>query len=788
MKFLKKYGYFFLFYGALFSAFLWPLVFLKTSFILGDYQLQFYPWSAYLAKALKTGQLPYWTNLIACGFPLVAEGQVAAYYPIHLIFYTILPFFAAYTWNIPLHILIGGLSFYGYTRRIGLKNEGAVLAAVIFSFSSAYGGCFYTTGTLRVLCWLPGCLWIIEELFWATTKKKTAFLVLVLGILIALMWTAGFPQAAFYAVGYLGLSVLLDKRRSIQMIFYLGVASIIGILLALPQILQTLELARVSVRAGETVLFALWGSVAPPAALSLFFPHWGSLMRVSFYIGIFPIFFIIWVLGSKKNQEEKKFLWLALVFFFLALGKFNPLYSFAVEHLSLTCFRNPAKFLFFTVLSFAVLAGFGYDKYLSGEGDRQRFWKIALALSASVVFLPVVGSWALNLMRTPILEYGHRYAESVYAAKAQAVHDLAYYHQLIQLFVDRLTQALALSHAWNLRTFAFVTAFLLLSWAYFKGRLSRSGIQWLIAAALIIDLFSFGHFIGSGFIGNAAARSEVIESSGDLAFIKEKLQNKNEKIVEWVVSQEKEIFPPGSNMFYDLPHAGGYSPLLIKRYYELTKDLGFVDSSLGRFPYSLEKWLKERALLDLLGVGIVIAEKPIDLPGLENVGHFMGRILYHNKTVLPRFHLVPNWKVIAEKTERLDYLKSEKFSPSLEAIVETNLSQGVSNNGWQKPPAISLVKDGEYELQVHVQADQDSVAIFQNVYYPAWQVAVDGKKETVMPVDHALMGVFLKKGEHTVYFYYDFSRYKYIEWFSAGLWLIILIGLVVLKRERKIEA
>ena len=788
MSVLKRHRYFILFYGALFISFLWPLLALKSSFLLGDYWVQFYPWSHHLATVLKNGQLPYWTNLMACGFPLVAEGQVGAYYPIHLILYRILPFFAAYTWNIPLHMGIGGLGFYWYARRIGLKNEGSVLSAVIFSFSSAYGGCFYTTGTLRVLSWLPWGLWLLEGLRSADKKEAKVFLVLSLGVLASFMWTAGFPQLAFYAIGYLALSILLDHRKRMEMIFYLAVASVTGILLALPQIFQTLQLAGVSVRSGETVQFAMWGSVPPPAVLSLLFPHWGNLLQVSFYMGTLPIFFIGWVLLLKKTPCETKHLWLALIFFFLALGKYNPLYSLVVENLSLTGFRNPAKFLFFSVSSLGIVAGSGYERYLNGEGDRRRFWKGAVWLAVGAILMPLVAAFLLNLTKDPLMEYGRHYAESVYAAKIDPTHDKSYYYRFISLFVERLGQALKYSNPWNLRTVSFVLIFLLLSRFYFKGLISKNGVKWLVALILIVDLFWFGRWMGTGFIGNAASKEMLAEPPRILEPLKQRLHVKEAKIVEFTASQETEMFPPNSNMLYDLPHAGGYSPLLIKRYHELVKDFGFSDASLGRRPYSLENWARQRKLLDLLGVGVVLSEGPLDLPGLELAGNFQGRTIYRNPSALSKLHLVPQWKIIEDKKNRLEYLKSGSFEPSSEAVLETDPNMDSSKDGWQVPSEIIFTKENAFELEASVRTGQDSVAVFQSVYYPAWKVLVDGKKETLIPVNHALTGVFLKKGEHSLRFYYDHSSFKMIERFSWVAWITVVVCLVVFRKGKSIEA
>ncbi|MBI2094591.1 MAG: hypothetical protein HYT89_00275, partial [Candidatus Omnitrophica bacterium] len=92
MRLLRPHAYFIFFYGLIFILFLWPLISLQKTFIGGDYWVQFYPWSRFFADSLKAGNWPYWTDRIGLGFPLIAEGQVAGYYPPNILSFIGLPF------------------------------------------------------------------------------------------------------------------------------------------------------------------------------------------------------------------------------------------------------------------------------------------------------------------------------------------------------------------------------------------------------------------------------------------------------------------------------------------------------------------------------------------------------------------------------------------------------------------------------------------------------------------------------------------------------------------------
>src|SRR3989338_1071420 len=586
-------------YGILFVVFLGPLIALQKTFLHGDYWVQFFPWSFHYSEALRSGTgLPYWTSLVGNGFPLMAEGQVAGYYLLHLLSYATLPFQTAYTWLIPLHILIGGAGFYAYMKKTGTGSQGAALAAVIFSFSSSYGGCFYTTGTLRVLSWLPWCLWIFEGWLAGVPKKERFYSTLGLGVLCSQMWTAGFPQLAVYAFFYLFLILLLDARRKTGFVFLFVASSLTGILLSLPQILQTAELARHSIRAGQDVSFAFWGSTPPFAAVSLIFPDWGMLLRTSFYVGIIPLLFILTVLFLRKKPFEKTHLWLALIFFLLACGKYNPLYKLFVETFSLTAVRNPSKFLFFGVVSLGVLAGSGYERYLRSEASPRLLRRIGFVLLGVVIVVPCLAQAALSLWGPDFLAWGHRYAESVFAAKTDPIKQAHEYHAVIDQFFLQLKAAVSFQNRWIWNAAGFLLCGIILFGRVPRDRWFTDGRKYCLALAVAVDLFLFS-FIGTGFIGNARPMSSLAPAPL-LQDAKELAEKKLYNTAEWARSRKSEILPASSNMVFGIPHAGVYSPLILKRYYELARPLGFVDASLGRPQFSKDVWEKQRPLLDLL--------------------------------------------------------------------------------------------------------------------------------------------------------------------------------------------
>ncbi len=756
MNLLSRHRTFILLYGSVFLYFMWPLIFLQKTFIFGDYWQQHYPWAYEYARVLKTGSLPYWVPQVANGFPLVAEGQVGTYYLPHLLMYGLLPFFAAYTWGIVLHVLAGGVGSYVYGQRTGLTKEASALFALLFSFSSAYGGCFSNTAVLRVMAWLPWCLFAWDALCAASGRKRFSWMIL-LGFFFSQMATAGAPQMALYAGIYLLLLCLLQSRG--RHWGGLLAAGAIGALLSLPQWAATLELLPLSARAGETASFALSGSVLPPSLVSLAFPEWGTFLGLSFYLGAIPLCLLFISLTSKKSRSEKIHLWLALLFALMAFGKYNPIYAWLVEKGSFTALRSPSKWLFFSVVSLSAIAACAFDRLVQLSQDlkfSRGFRKGLLAASAFLVCAPGLAQVAYAALKRPLAEFARQSAEAVYAGKADPWHDVVYYQERGAEIFARLERLFSYSNPWNLAAIVF---FLLSAFVFWKILSKNSSGLWkrvAIPVLLAVDLAFFGTFLGTGFTGNARTYPKKL-SETVVAEMRQRQSADHSAVIGWTDEENQEALPANVNLLYGINHAGGYSPLLMKRYYELTKELGIVDSSLGRRPYSEEIWKRESGLVRAIGISQVLTKS-----GLRDT-----------EGALPFAWMVSDWKVIPDERERLVFLKSGQFRPSEMGILETPPA-------YEPAPGASagsarILSKTQTEASLDVRSASNSLLVLRSVFYPRWRAEVDGQPTPVFPVDHALSGVFLKKGEHRVRFYYDAGPQHLYEGISlvALLWLVV---------------
>lgn len=787
-SFFRKHGYFLALYGSLFVALLWPLLIFQKTFIFGDYWQQHYPWAYEYARLLKLGQLPYWVSGVAGGFPLVAEGQVGAYYLPHLVLYFFLPFSTAYSLLILLHTLLGGVGFYVYGQKSGLSKEAATLTALLFSFSSAFGGCFSNTASLKVLSWLPWCLLVWKIL--GSTSEKTKFLwISALGFMFAQMWTAGAPQMALYGMGYLFCFWMAEKQGKGFLSFVAAFA--LGMLLSLPQWASTMELVRVSTRVGETAGFVFWGSLELPAVISLAYPRWGTFLGVSFYLGQAVLLLLLVSLLSKKERLEKLHWWLAAFFFVLALGNNIPfldgLLTTCVEKFSLTALRNPSKFLFFTTVSMAIIAGFAFDRLSQAASEARLTKRIKIGLgvlSAGVLAAPLLGQMVFKIFKKQLTDFANRGAESAFSGKRDPFHDISYYHAKADLMLAEAQKLFIYSDKWNILVIVLICLSFLGILLILKRGSSAHRRRAALLVVLWVDLLLYGLFIGNGFIGNVRTYPDALPEAL-ISEIRQRQSSDHSALIGWPDENNQEALPANTNLLYSVHHAGGYSPLLVKRYYELTKELGISDSSLGRRPYSEAVWKNEIGVVQALGIGQILSNKEVTLPGarLLSLNHqkrlpsglTLDHYLYSVEPIPPFAYAVYDWKSIADEKSRLAYLKSAEFLPFEQAVLESEPAQMLRHSDLQMSPARIHSKTNT-EITLHIETLSDAVLVIRSVFYPRWKAEVDGEEARVMPVNQAFSGLFLRAGQHQVRFYYDEGPHRLYEMLSLGLALGLLLA------------
>jgi len=189
-----------------------------------------------------------------------------------------------------------------------------------------------------------------------------------------------------------GVMLLVDRPPE-------ALAALVAGLLALPQLLPTLELTGLSNRGGGGLFGGLGVQQAtafslPPTTLGrALLPSYDGLLFTEYiaYIGLIGLGLAVY--GAVASRERGRWLWLIVagLGIFLALGRFNPLYLLLAELPGFNLFRVPARWLMLYALGSALLAGLGVSALLR-DGLR---WRPLTLIVAGLGLLAVLTLFVL---------------------------------------------------------------------------------------------------------------------------------------------------------------------------------------------------------------------------------------------------------------------------------------------------------------------------------------------------------------------------------------------------------
>jgi hypothetical protein len=363
----------------------------------GDPDRMYRPLKAELARALREGRLPFWSDRLGVGVPLVAESHVAAFYPANLVLYRLFGVSAAYRGSMWLHYLALVAATYAYARRLGLTAWGSCLTAVSFALCGfqmihATHEPFYL-----LLPYLPLALLLTEAYVASGRPVWLATLALAMGA----QWTLGHFQIQMWTNGLVlltGLWRVIADRRPWRRGAGLAAALAWGGAVAAVQLALSWDLARSVGHMGRSLQDMAFFSF-PPAhwiepALPWFFrglrhgpedPYFMGLhttgFEAVFYVGTVPLV-LAFVGALDRGRGRATWVWRLIIPLSLALATMPAWwlggYAAVLQLPGLGYFRAPARYTLLASLGLALLAGQGLDREVSG-----RRFKAGVALAVA---------------------------------------------------------------------------------------------------------------------------------------------------------------------------------------------------------------------------------------------------------------------------------------------------------------------------------------------------------------------------------------------------------------------
>jgi hypothetical protein len=367
----------------------------------GDPQLMYQPIKLELARALVAGRLPFWSDRVGLGAPLIAESHVAALYPPNWLFYRFWNVETAYVLAMWLHFAALAAATYAYARQLGIGRAASVLASVSFTLCGFQAVHAAHEPFYHAMPYVPLCL-LLSDRYVATGRLAwLAWLALAWGTQITLghfqiqLWTAGLVLATG---AWRVLAANGRTRRSLNRISGLAAGLCWGAAIALVQLRSTWELSRVAGFVRPSHLLA--GFYFPPAHWAQFVlpevflgrsggaggAYWSRNGTVAgeacAYAGIVP--FILAFIGAVSIPRSSALAcWRLIVPLSLAVatmpGWLPDGFLMILQVPGLGWFRAPARYTVLTSLGLALLAGRGLDRSVT-----RRCFRRGLALAIVV--------------------------------------------------------------------------------------------------------------------------------------------------------------------------------------------------------------------------------------------------------------------------------------------------------------------------------------------------------------------------------------------------------------------
>ena len=88
----------------------------------------------------------------------------------------------------------------------------------------------------------------------------------------------------------------------------------------------------------------------------------------------------------------------------------------------------------------------------------------------------------------------------------------------------------------------------------------------------------------------------------------------------------------------------------------------------------------------------------------------------------------------------------------LEAPLPSDQSASLSPLPVRSQAQATVTRYEAHRVDVEAQTPIPGVLVLSDVYYPGWQVLVDGESAQLLRVNHALRGVYLPAGAHSISF------------------------------------
>ncbi len=780
------------------------VVFFSQVPILRDAAKFFFPMKYYLHLHLQDLTLPLWIPNIFMGRPFLANFQSGIFYPPNLLFFLPAPT-AAFRIFFLFHYAILALGAFFYLQYKSCSRPVSFLGALVFTF----GGFMVSLGNvlnhLQAASWLPFLLLFHERLM--NSPSWRYFLVFTLFELLHFL--GGSPEI-FLMTNLILFLLTLFRAWSAEKLFsrwsLLLIPTSLGVtlLIALPQILPTLEMIQLSPRS-EGLPFAdlsRW-SFEPISLLNLFFPPrflspegqfgFHALLDtevpwvLSIYLGaLIPsmALFFLW-----QGQKREKYLWGALLLLglLLAMGVHTPLFPFLLASFPpLAMFRYPEKFLYFIHLSLFVLSSQGLALLLDTEDQPLR--RKALLLLGGVG-LTITIPYLFFLFRLDTIVTSLSWMKSHGIAlilNPWAIGSLGVnWERFLLITLAAILLLLSYNHAW-LKKNTFILLFTAL--LSLDVLVANRDLNLYADARVLLSPSPIARLCGAPSHDYRTVHGKVDFHNMDSSPMGQELSPSNKLYFAAydyntripVIKEHELLFLrisyPNTGIIQGLDHFWGPGGIQLTDEIDLLKILTILP---------LDQQLK---LLQTFNVRFLVAPSFLTSSQIVKTIPLAERPLtfYELRSPSPRAYLAYRSHTASDPIETTNLIIQEDFDPQRDVVVHksrplTQSRTGPHLIGSPHPnDYVKITSYGDREISLESQSHSPAILVLNDTSYPGWKASVDGRETPILRANWWVRGIAVEEGRHTVVFRYEpatfFLGIKLSLLSLTGLSLLLMLG------------
>jgi len=717
-----------------------------------------------------------WTPLLLSGFPVLADPQGQFFYPLVWLA-KILPFsflgLSSMTANFDLYIgsafVLAAYFAALLARHLTGSFYGSVMAGLAYGFSGYLISELKHVQLLHTALWLPLILLLLERVLQPflnveeTAIAKNAvslkgfcsepvWNLFLLSLVVTICILAGHPQTALYvlsaAIFYaMILSIDIDSgRKKLQFIALVFLAIGAGVLISAGQLLPSIELATQSARPGFLFKDFVIGQVEPMQVVGFLIPYimggaYGTIGNLPFaeqgappgllFFGFAPVLLALYALLKAPRQRRIVFFFsLLLLSFILSLGALTPLSRIFHILPFFGNFRGLYRVLILLALSVSMLAAYGlaqlekdYDSAgavgfdLGSRGQKKHLYFVLYFAICCFSFPFFWGSW-------PLLLFVVRFEKLAFLYR----HNSTIRQKILVVTTFGMLCTYALKAEWT----------------------------------------------------QVAPKIQEFNPPLEATIYGDKCENGLYRIFT-IKGLEADLdqLPPNLSRLWKVPSATGYEPLVSRRYSRL---LNIAEGGFYQPPWHISG--RSRAF-DITSVKFLFApsaqfdQRAFDQESRKNwiMRHSTAKtLIYENKRVMPRFYVVPAALILEPEAifqtiiqGRLPGLKEfmphevvlleKKPDDNSVATVPLAASTTIGEESAYSPHGASVgeiqetfLQDQKLDFKINMQ--QPGYFVLADLFYPGWQVFVDGHQSEILRANYVQRAVHLERGVHRLVFLY----------------------------------